>query len=69
MTSLVTEGMDAESIDAECIIYAKTDRITFCSEEEVSWTLDGEYGGEHTRTEIMSCPQAVEIAVPPSWVL
>lgn len=64
MTSLVTEGIDAEALNTDSIIYTKTDRITLCSEEPVPWTLDGEYGGEHTRAEIVSCPQAIEIHVP-----
>lgn len=64
MTSLVTEGMVAEDMNAECIIYAKTDRITFSSEESISWTLDGEYGGEHTEAEIKSCPRAIEVMIP-----
>lgn len=59
MTSLVTESMDAE-----CIIYAKTSQIRVCSQEPLAWTLDGEYGGEHEVAEIVSRPQAIEIMVP-----
>ncbi len=59
MTALVTESMDAESI-----VHAKTDRIVFRSEETVSWTLDGEYGGSHTLVTIENKPQAIEIVVP-----
>ncbi len=59
MTSLVTESMDAD-----CIIYEKTDRIVFESKEAVAWTLDGEFGGEHERVEIINRPQAIELLVP-----
>lgn len=59
MTSLVTEN-----IDADCIIYTKTDRIVFRSAESVAWTLDGEFGGNHTYAEIINKPRAVEIMVP-----
>lgn len=64
MTSLVTEGVDAEALESECIIYEKTDQIAFYSKEPVPWTLDGEYGGEHTEAKIVSCPQAMDILVP-----
>jgi len=53
-----------ESMDAPCIIYAKTDRIRIRSEEPVAWTLDGEFGGEHCLAEISNRPQAIEIMVP-----
>lgn len=59
MTALVMESMDAE-----CIVYAKTDRIGFSSQEPVAWTLDGEFGGEHETAEIVIRPQAIEIIVP-----
>lgn len=59
MTSLVTENMETD-----CIIYEKTDRILFESEEKVAWTLDGEYGGEHLVAEIINRPQAIELMVP-----
>lgn len=53
-----------ENIDTDRIIYEKTDRITFQSEEAVAWTLDGEFGGNHTSVEIANRPQAIEIMVP-----
>ena len=53
-----------ESMDASCIIYAKTDKIKIESKEPVAWTLDGEFGGEHCNVEIISRPRAVEIMVP-----
>ena len=59
MSALIAEDMDTEEI-----IYEKTDRIVFRSEDSVAWTLDGEYGGEHEKVEIISRPQAVEIIIP-----
>jgi len=41
-----------------------TDRIVFESDEPLSWTLDGEFGGEHTRVEIANIHNAVEIIRP-----
>ena len=34
------------------------------SEEEIAWTLDGEFGGRHNRAEIRNYKQALEIRVP-----
>lgn len=34
------------------------------SEEEIAWTLDGEFGGRHSRAEIRNYKQALEIRVP-----
>ena len=61
MTALVTENMDTD-----CIIYDKTDRILFESEESIAWTLDGEFGGEHNRVDIVIRPEAIELLVPDS---
>mgnify|MGYP001030002979 FL=1 len=58
VTSLVAR------VDESDLIYSfKTDKICFYTEKEVPWTLDGEYGGAHTQTEIRNCHQAVEIIV------
>lgn len=42
----------------------KTDKIVFSSEEEIPWTLDGEFGGKHTQVDIENIKQAVEFLVP-----
>ena len=39
----------------------KTKKITFESEEEVSWTLDGEFGGNHTLVEIENRHEALNL--------
>ncbi len=49
--------------DSDLIYSFKTNRITFYSEFNVSWTLDGEYGGAHTQVEIRNHHRAVEIMV------
>ncbi len=51
-------------IDDTDLIYSfKSDCITFFSEEEVSWTLDGEYGGSVRMATIRNIRQALEIMV------
>ena len=41
----------------------KTSRITFESQEEIPWTTDGEFGGNHKVVDICNWKQAVEIRV------
>jgi len=51
-------------IDDTDLIYSfKCDKISFLSEEPVSWTLDGEFGGSHQVVEIKNLKQALEIMV------
>lgn len=52
-----------ENIDAECMYSFKTASLIFESEEEVAWTLDGEFGGNHTRVELLNRQEAVDIIV------
>lgn len=51
-------------IDNTDLIYTfKTDCLSVKADEEISWTLDGEYGGKHTDVTISAEKQAVEIIV------
>lgn len=51
-------------VDNTDLIYSfKTSEIRFFAEREVSWTLDGEYGGSHQQIVIKNWHQAVEIMV------
>lgn len=36
-------------------------RISFHCEKQVAWTLDGEYGGDHTDTQIEILPQMIKV--------
>ena len=51
-------------IDNTDSIYTfKTDRLFIKSLEEISWTLDGEYGGDHDEVVIQNEKQAIQIMV------
>ena len=54
----------AESMESECIICGKTDRIVLEAEEETAWTLDGEFGGSHKTVTIRNRPKAITLMVP-----
>lgn len=62
LQSMLT-GLMIENFDSKCIYKFKAGRIVAESESEVAWTLDGEYGGDHTRVEIRNLMQAFTIRI------
>ena len=52
------------NVSNDCIYCFKTSHIRFISEDEVAWTLDGEFGGKHKDVLIENCRQAIQIKVP-----
>lgn len=50
-------------IDSKHIYSFRTGKIRFESLEEIPWTLDGEFGGEHDIVEILNRKQGIEIMV------
>jgi len=52
------------NMDSKHMYTFKTGRITFESNEEVAWTLDGEFGGDHDVVQIENRRQALDIMVP-----
>ena len=53
-----------EQVDTKHMYTFKTGEITFESLEEIPWTLDGEFGGEHDEGVIRNMKQQLEIMVP-----
>ena len=50
--------------DETSLIYsAKAERISIFTEEEIAWTMDGEFGGSHRKVLIQNEKQAVAIMV------
>lgn len=60
IASLLNAIDNTEMIDA-----FKADRLTMESLESVPWTLDGEFGGEHTQVKITNKKQALDILLNP----
>lgn len=56
MTSLLNR-----SIDTECMYCFCASNIVIESKEEIAWTLDGEFGGNHTYIEIKNNNKAIQI--------
>lgn len=59
MASLLTK-----SITSENIYCFKTKELTITAKEELSWTLDGEFGGNHRHIHIRNEQKALQIMVP-----
>lgn len=49
--------------DAQCIQYLKTSCLRIYSKEKISWTLDGEFGGEHKEVVIENLQKVLPIIV------
>lgn len=58
MTSLLSRRINTDHM--YCF---KTPKITFESEDEIPWTTDGEFGGNHKTVDIVNWKQAVKIRV------
>ena len=61
--NMILAALVSEKVDTECMYSFKASAITFESEEEIAWTLDGEFGGRHTRVELLNKQEAVDIIV------
>lgn len=52
------------NINTDYMYCFKTSKITFEAEEEIPWTTDGEFGGNHKCVTIKNMKQAVKIRIP-----
>lgn len=57
-----------EQINKKHMYTFKTSCITFESLEEIPWTLDGEFGGQHDLVRINNAKQALQIMVEPEHI-
>lgn len=67
--NLIMAALINRSINAECMYCFKTSCLKITSDEEVAWTLDGEYGGRHKEVTISDQKQALQIMVPENTAL
>lgn len=47
--------------DTDMVYSFKTDEVKFTAKNNVAWTLDGEFGGEHTEVVVRNICRAIEI--------
>ena len=53
-------------INSDRFYFFHTDAVRFYAEKEVSWTLDGEYGGTQDKMTILNLPKAIKMKVTPT---
>lgn len=61
--NLILAALLSEKIDTEYMYSFKTNRLLIESEDEIPWTLDGEFGGSHSRVELSNDKEAMDIIV------
>ena len=62
--SMIVAALMNRDVNTEYMYCFKTAEISFQSDKEVAWTLDGEFGGNHREVHIKNCKKAMEIIVP-----
>jgi YegS/Rv2252/BmrU family lipid kinase len=65
-TQKIISSLLTQEIKTDLIIFRKAKQISFTSTKPVAWTLDGEFGGEHTELTITNQYRAIEIIMPES---
>ena len=61
-TAIVT-SLSTRSYDGDNVIMLHSSRAKFTLDSEVSWVIDGEYGGDHQEIEIKNRREAIRIIV------
>lgn len=59
----VVAALLIEQFDSKYMQSFQASKITFECDEEIAWTLDGEFGGEHNKVEIINSKQEITLMV------
>ena len=60
----IISSLLAQEAKTDLLIIRKAKRVGFSSEKPVAWTLDGDFGGEHTQAVIENRRHAIEVIRP-----
>ncbi len=60
----IASSLLIEQLDTKHMCTFRTSKMTITSEEEIPWTLDGEFGGNHQDVKIVNLKQQLTIMVP-----
>lgn len=61
--NMILAALVNENINVDYMYNFRTKSMIVESDKEIPWTLDGEFGGSHTRVEIKNLHKAVEIMI------
>ncbi len=59
----ILAALAIQNIDTQYMYSFKSGRLVIESEEEIAWTLDGEFGGTHTQVTLTNEKRAMDIMV------
>lgn len=59
--NLIVADLLNKKLDSDYYYVFKTGKLSISSEEDIAWTLDGEFGGEHLQMEIENVQNAIRI--------
>lgn len=62
--NMIMAALVSGNINTDCMYCFKTAELIITAEEEMAWTLDGEFGGRHKKVEIKNLMQALKIRIP-----
>ncbi|MGN0554216.1 MAG: diacylglycerol/lipid kinase family protein [Oscillospiraceae bacterium] len=62
----IINALLARNLESEYFYYFKTGKAVVSAEEEIPWTLDGEFGGNVTRAEISAKNKAICLFTSPA---
>ncbi len=57
----IIQGFLQKDLDSDMMVSLRTSRLEIAGEEHLPWTLDGEYGGDPLRAEIVNDRQAIRL--------
>ena len=57
----IINSLLTENLDDELIIFRRTSKVAVKCNEEVPWTVDGEFGGNHKTARIANIRKAVSL--------
>lgn len=61
--NMILASLINRKFDTDLTYTFKTDHISMEAEQEVAWTLDGEFGGNHKKVELKNCKEEMDILV------
>ena len=65
LQTALNDFLSSGDSDSGVIVHFKAPWVRITSEEEIAWTLDGEFGGSVSEVEIQNLHRAITVAVPP----
>ena len=57
-------GLINSDYSSDLLVHFQTEQLKISSENELRWTLDGEFGGGHRKAVLTNLPRALNIRVP-----